>query len=760
MKKSSGIITFLNRLLYAGIFSGMMLFGFPDLHGVFDVNWQHIAVLLITTVILSVACLLNRKQQIYATVVGLLAFLFLFFSIGSERFLFYLEEGPGRVFLLTAVCYFMQPLLSKNIFLRMVSADIVGGWMLYLRQVPKVGVVFFILYTALIAAEWIRLRWKKMKNENGKAYILGILPFLFVYTTLLCFMPMKDAPYDWQWAKNLYRRAEEKIIMYTENLWNMGSEYFGGTNSGFSEEGGLFSGIKKNDEQLMRLSIGRQGDMSVYLAGKVFDSFNGREWENRREDSGTCRKETRNGNMGDISESERLLDVMETTYALRGYAGNLNLTFYRNVWMDVSYQYFHTNYLMAPSKTWSIEDEDEKIKYYYNGGNWMLGRKAGYGTKYTLRFCLLEMEREELYRFLEWNQTDDAAMWGKIVEQYTDKSIPIEELYAYRETVKEYYLPKTNISPETEAWIAAVTAGAKTDVEKLKYLESTLSGMVYNTNPGGLPKTVTDEKSFLDYFLLEQREGYCVHFATAFVLLARAEGFPARYVQGFCIPEVSGDEMPVYSEMSHAWPEVYIEGIGWIPFEPTPGFAANRYLLEKEDTDSDTVTVYTSQPESRTQDDTPEPASEVSEENALEENPPEEQDQTRILPHLIRAVWMLIFGSILAFVTDCFLEKYREKKRGLGEKYRLTVLHNLQILGLLGYKREPSETYHEFAGRIDIPNKFIETFERHLYGTLEIDEQILHETLAEKAELLEILKKSKRKMYLIYRVRLYIMRYR
>ena len=760
MKNGTAIIAFLIKLLYAAIFSCMMLFSFPDLHGVSDVNWKHIAVLLITTVILSAAGVLNRRQQIYVAALSLFVFLFLFFSIGSERFLFYLGEEPGRVFLLTLVCYLVQPLLGKNIFLRMVSADITGGCMLYLWQVPKVGVVFFILYTALIAAEWIRLRWKKMKNKNGQAYILGILPFLFVYTVLLCFMPMKDEPYDWQWAKNLYRRAEEKIIMYTENLWNMGSEYFGGRNSGFSEEGGLFSGIKKNDEQLIRLGIGRQGDMSVYLAGKVFDSFNGREWENRREDSGTGWNGIRNGNMGDAGESERMLDVMETTYALRGYAGNLNLTFYRNVWMDVSYQYFHTNYLMAPSKTWAIEDGAEKIKYYYNGGNLIFDRKAGYGTEYMLRFCLLNMEREELYRFLEWNQTDDVVMWGKIVEQYTDESIPIEELYAYRETIKEYYLPKTDISPETEAWIADVTKDAKTDAEKLKFIESTLSGMAYNTNPGGLPKTVTDEKSFLDYFLLEQKEGYCVHFATAFVLLARAEGFPARYVQGFCIPEVSGDETPVYSDMAHAWPEVYIEGKGWIPFEPTPGFAVNRYLPETEDAESDTVIVYTSQPESRTQDHTPEPASEVSEEDTLEGNLPEEQEQNRILPYLIRAVWILIFGGILALVTDYFLEKYRDKRRGLTEKYRLTVLHNLQILDLLGYKREPFETYHELMERIDIPNKFIETFERHLYGTLEIDEQILHETLTEKAELLEILKKSKRKMYLFYRLRLYIVRYR
>lgn len=69
--------------------------------------------------------------------------------------------------------------------------------------------------------------------------------------------------------------------------------------------------------------------------------------------------------------------------------------------------------------------------------------------------------------------------------------------------------------------------------------------MEYNKNPGVLPDQVADGKSFLDFFLLESQKGYCTYYATAFVLLARAEGFPARYVQGFCVPAGKGGEMAV-----------------------------------------------------------------------------------------------------------------------------------------------------------------------------------------------------------------------
>ncbi|WP_349428255.1 DUF3488 and transglutaminase-like domain-containing protein [Microbacterium sp. LWS13-1.2] len=76
---------------------------------------------------------------------------------------------------------------------------------------------------------------------------------------------------------------------------------------------------------------------------------------------------------------------------------------------------------------------------------------------------------------------------------------------------------------------------------------------------------------------LEVREGYCVHFASAFALMARTLHMPSRIVVGY-LPGTpttqSIDGQPVfsvYSSQLHAWPEVYFEGIGWIPFEPTSG---------------------------------------------------------------------------------------------------------------------------------------------------------------------------------------------
>ena len=76
---------------------------------------------------------------------------------------------------------------------------------------------------------------------------------------------------------------------------------------------------------------------------------------------------------------------------------------------------------------------------------------------------------------------------------------------------------------------------------------------------------------------LEVREGYCIHFASAFALMARTLGMPSRIVVGYLPGTATTDAIDrdtvyaVSSSQLHAWPEVLFDGIGWVPFEPTNG---------------------------------------------------------------------------------------------------------------------------------------------------------------------------------------------
>lgn len=113
----------------------------------------------------------------------------------------------------------------------------------------------------------------------------------------------------------------------------------------------------------------------------------------------------------------------------------------------------------------------------------------------------------------------------------------------------------------------------------------------YTLSPPALPES----RDFVEYFLEESHEGYCVHFASAAVVLLRAAGIPARYAEGYAVP-VNQDgrwiDVPDYN--AHAWVEVYWSGAGWLPMEVTPAGPdapaayANATTPEAEDLPSPT----------------------------------------------------------------------------------------------------------------------------------------------------------------------------
>mgnify|MGYP000854758544 CR=1 FL=1 len=100
----------------------------------------------------------------------------------------------------------------------------------------------------------------------------------------------------------------------------------------------------------------------------------------------------------------------------------------------------------------------------------------------------------------------------------------------------------------------------------------------YSLSPGRLPK----DKDFVEYFLYENKIGYCAHYASAGALMLRAMGYPARYVEGYAVnsSDLPGGEVmvskvdhpvsiTVKDSNAHAWVEVYFDGFGWFPIEFT-----------------------------------------------------------------------------------------------------------------------------------------------------------------------------------------------
>lgn len=97
------------------------------------------------------------------------------------------------------------------------------------------------------------------------------------------------------------------------------------------------------------------------------------------------------------------------------------------------------------------------------------------------------------------------------------------------------------------------------------------------------------EQDFTDYFLFEQRQGYCDHFSTAMTVLLRSGGIPARWVKGFTPGTMDSDDLQHYSVSyadAHSWVEVYFPEEGWVSFDPTPGYGMGQPVIGAV-TDSD-----------------------------------------------------------------------------------------------------------------------------------------------------------------------------
>ncbi len=89
--------------------------------------------------------------------------------------------------------------------------------------------------------------------------------------------------------------------------------------------------------------------------------------------------------------------------------------------------------------------------------------------------------------------------------------------------------------------------------------------------------SIQGDRDILSKFLFENKRGYCVHFATSSVILARIAGMPARYATGFLVNSSGSYEYLIEEEKTevtglnaHAWAEIWVPGKGWITWETTP----------------------------------------------------------------------------------------------------------------------------------------------------------------------------------------------
>lgn len=156
-----------------------------------------------------------------------------------------------------------------------------------------------------------------------------------------------------------------------------------------------------------------------------------------------------------------------------------------------------------------------------------------------------------------------ADLLGMTVSQFDD-----EEELIYRDVVRNRYL---QIPESTQMallqWAAenGIHADSPTLVQDIQ--RAIQNAAVYNMEGKDYPSGV----DVAVYFLTKAKEGICQHFATAATLMYRAFGIPARYTVGFVGSVQNGKTAELTDRNAHAWVEIYVDGLGWVPIEVTGG---------------------------------------------------------------------------------------------------------------------------------------------------------------------------------------------
>lgn len=166
---------------------------------------------------------------------------------------------------------------------------------------------------------------------------------------------------------------------------------------------------------------------------------------------------------------------------------------------------------------------------------------------------------------------------------------PIDQRIRYQATSQLNYLLAPNEYPEILHRGLRLPQGlnpkarelAQSWKQQLKQPEAIVNASLRYFNQNPFRYTLEPEKFgqySVDEFLFTYQQGFCEHYASAFVFLMRAAGVPARVVTGYQGGEFNsvGDYYIIRQSDAHAWAEVWLADSGWVRYDPTAAIAPNR----------------------------------------------------------------------------------------------------------------------------------------------------------------------------------------
>lgn len=345
--------------------------------------------------------------------------------------------------------------------------------------------------------------------------------------------------------------------------------------------------------------------------------------------------------------------------------------------VDVS-SHYPFNHVIYPIELKQIESQVSQYQLFQNEKIEFLDRPMGV-RNYTVEYAIPEFQVDEL------QQVTNEGLSNDFLNQYTQLPVALPE--RVKNLAIEITESKNNIYDQAKA------------IEE--YFE--INPFVYETKDVAIPEAHED---YVDQFLFETRKGYCDNFSTSMIVLLRSVGIPSRWVKGYTQGEYveAGEDgyflYEVTNNNAHSWVEVYFDGIGWVPFEPTISFQnPYRFALDLENTSSNNEEL------------------EQSETKQQEETVEEQSDsQSSWLNQLIPSfqfnkVWLIIITvvSIILILVAWFTKKkwmpiwtiqrfkYRYDEEVFFHAYQALIKH----LEWYGLKKKSGQTLRQFAKQVD-----------------------------------------------------------
>lgn len=449
----------------------------------------------------------------------------------------------------------------------------------------------FLLYYFL---DVLQRRDKETTYDVGNKlkYMLYVIPICIVVIGVSFIFPMKSNRLSISWLDNKFDSVIDNIVDYFNNKDINNFDYFSIRSTGFGSNDRLGGNIKLSKTHVMNV---KSDYPNLYLKGSSKAFYNGHNWyESNEQLIPLGDKLTSYSNEINDDSNEFISGIIFET------KNDKNDDIYKPARVEIEFTKIKTKSLFVPAKTNLLTFKYPMSLFSDNEQMLSTNEMNNGGFNYTLEYNSLMLGSEEFksllrksYKGYYFNNFNNAGMNNalntpdyKISIENNSKSeasnsimyrgfiVKLESIT--KDTLYRRYtqLPDT-ITDRVRQLAQELAAGKNNTYDKAKAIETYLSTHYpYTLSPGNTPI----KQDFVDYFLFDGKKGYCTYYATAMTVLLRCVDIPARYVEGYILPpENKNGVFKVTNQQAHAWVEVYFEGFGWIPFEPTSPFLANMY---------------------------------------------------------------------------------------------------------------------------------------------------------------------------------------